>query len=91
MEKDQYDSKLVRCPKLGQQITFSYCRRESGNLPCSRALRCWEQAFPASDYFRGCLTDEQWKMCFEEAPKPKIVSLIELIEQAKKNAQSKEK
>ena len=43
----QHDSKITRCPKLGDEITFSYCLRVAGDLPCPRIIRCWQAAFDA--------------------------------------------
>jgi hypothetical protein len=73
----------IRCPKLGGQITFAYCLKESGKLPCSRIINCWQPYFPVEDYIRKCLTPEDWERCFNQKPKEKISTLLELIEAAK--------
>ena len=86
MERDEFDAQEIRCPKLGHGVAFSYCRREGGKLPCARSLVCWEPRFPAREYFRRILTEEEWGKCFEQPPKPKMVSLLELIERAKRGA-----
>lgn len=83
--REMHDEKEIRCPKLGHQITFSYCRIAENNLPCSHAIQCWEVCLPAREYFRTFLSAEQWDQCFERPPKHKLVSLVELIEQAKRN------
>ncbi|MDD3619833.1 MAG: hypothetical protein RBR09_11405 [Desulfobulbaceae bacterium] len=74
----------IRCPKLGHQIHFSYCRTENAGLPCSRTLQCWYGYFHVEEYLRRELTPEQWSEAFEKPVKPKILSLVELIEQAQK-------
>ncbi len=79
-----YDRLEIRCPKLGHQVTFSYCKREGGDIPCSRAIICWQSFFPVERYFRELLTEEEWKKSFEKDQKPKIPTIIELIEAAKK-------
>lgn len=84
MNVSKFDALEIRCPKLGHQLQFSYCRAEHNNLPCSRSLVCWESRLPAEEFFRNTLTEKQWRNCFEDAPKPKVVSLLELIEKAKK-------
>jgi hypothetical protein len=73
----------IRCPRLGQQISFSYCRRENGGLPCFKALDCWHDHFLVEVHLREELTEEEWKKVFESPPKPKMISLLDLIEQAK--------
>jgi hypothetical protein len=37
---------------------------------------------------RAKLTEEQWDRCFAKTPKEKIVSLVELVEGAKKRKDS---
>ena len=78
------DSFQIRCSKLGHQIHFSYCRKENFGLPCVRILTCWHPYFSVEEYLRHELSDEEWNKVFEEPPKPKALSLAELIEQAQK-------
>jgi hypothetical protein len=73
----------IRCPKLGGQVTFAYCLKEAGALPCSRIINCWHPYFPVEEYLRNRLTSEDWERCFNQNPKEKISTLIELIEAAK--------
>jgi len=48
---------------------------------------CWQPYFDVEARLRAKLTEEQWDRCFGKAPKEKIVSLVELIEAAKKRQQ----
>ena len=80
------DSFQIRCPRLGQQIDFSYCRQENMGLPCFKTLDCWHIHFQVVDYLRMELTGADWKETFEKPPIPKIVSLATLIEKAQKKA-----
>ncbi len=81
----------IRCPKLGHLITFSYCEKEQGTLPCVRALYCWAGHFDVEGYFKERLSEEEWVRAFETPPKPKLVTLLELIEQAKKRGEKGDK
>ena len=74
----------IRCPRLGHLISFTYCRAENRGLPCFKTIDCWFEHFPVQDCLRATLTDPEWAETFENPPKPKILSLVELIEQAKK-------
>ena len=74
----------IRCPRLGQQIHFSYCRQENMGLPCFKTLDCWHIHFQVVDYLRQELADAEWKASFEKPPTPKMVSLAELIAKAQK-------
>lgn len=79
----------IRCPKLGHQIHFSYCRRENFGLPCPRIVLCWHAYFQVEEYLRGELSPEEWRETFEKPVKPKILSLVEMIEQAQKSGANK--
>lgn len=81
-----HDAKEIRCPRLGNQILFAYCRVENLGKPCPRALICWTPFFNASDFFSETMTEEEFNSCFQVQTPPKMVSLIELIEKAKANA-----
>ena len=88
MEDSSYDHLKQRCPKLGGEVTFAYCQQEGGDIPCPRTIGCWQPHFPVESYLQARLTQEQWDRCFKSIPKEKVVSLIELIEAAKKRRQS---
>jgi hypothetical protein len=81
--KTDYDDKMIRCPKLGDEMTFSYCLTEAGDLPCARIITCWQAAFDVIGVLKSFLTPDQWKYFAGVQPKEKVLSLIELIEKAK--------
>ncbi len=74
----------IRCPRLGHQITFGYCRRERGELPCFKTLDCWHHHFDVEGHLRGELDRERWERAFSPPGKTKIMSLLDLIEEAKR-------
>ncbi|MBU2498934.1 MAG: hypothetical protein KKE57_08545 [Proteobacteria bacterium] len=76
---------MIRCPRLGHQITFSYCRSESMGLPCFKILDCWFDQFLVEEYLRKELKPEEWDKVFKRPRKPKVLSLVELIEEAKRS------
>jgi len=73
----------IRCPRLGHMIHFAYCRAENMGLPCFKTLDCWYEHFMVEEHLRQELTAEEWERIFNRTPKTKILSLLELIEQAK--------
>jgi len=83
------DDFTIRCPRLGHQISFSYCRSENLGLPCFKVLDCWFEHFQVEDCLKRTLTAEEWEKAFVKPPKPKVSSLLELIEQAKKRSGEK--
>lgn len=53
-------------------------------LPCFKILDCWFVHFPVEEYLREELTQEEWERAFHKPVRPKVQSLMDLIEQAKK-------
>jgi hypothetical protein len=47
-------------------------------------ITCWQPYFPVEDYLKEKLTPAQWDRLFNQAPKDKVTTLVELIEAAKK-------
>jgi hypothetical protein len=82
-----YEEKQIRCPKLGHQVNFAYCCIEQQELPCARALKCWNSQFDVETHLRERLGPEGFVRCFEHPPPTKIATLIELIEHARNVAE----
>jgi hypothetical protein len=83
---NEYDPLKIRCPRLGHELTFAYCRREAGDLPCHRTILCWQPFFPVEAFMRESLSAEQLDLFSRQDPKNKMATLMELIEQAKARA-----
>ena len=84
MEKS-VDQLERRCPRLGGPISFHYCRTcsDQGSV-CWKILDCWWEYFDVVGYLQECLSPEAFKALATAKPKPKVLSLLELIEQAQK-------
>ena len=80
------ESFQIRCPKLGHQIHFAYCRQENIGLPCPRTLDCWYMHFHVAEHLRQELSDREWHETFEKPQADKMVSLAELIKKAQNQA-----
>jgi hypothetical protein len=74
---------LMRCPRLGHEITLSYCLQESIDLPCSRIVSCWSSVFDIETYLQNELPPDLWQKFINFQPKDKVASIIELIEAAR--------
>ncbi|MBE9546554.1 MAG: hypothetical protein IMF10_03535 [Proteobacteria bacterium] len=85
---EKYDRLEIRCPRLGGEVTFAYCKQESGNLPCPRIITCWRAYIPVEAYLKETLTQEEWNRCFNRPPKGKVDTIFELVEAAKKRKAS---
>lgn len=81
--KKEIKNKLTRCPRLGHEITFSYCLQEAGDLPCIRIMYCWQSAFDVKKLLKETLTSKQWQILNDSPTKDKITNILELIEKAK--------
>ena len=85
-ESVRYDSLQIRCPRLGGEVTFGYCRIEGGELPCLRIIACWQCCIPIAEYLRETLSPDQLERFAKQNPKERIATLVELIEAAKKDS-----
>jgi hypothetical protein len=83
---ERYDTLQIRCPRLGGEVTFAYCRVEGGDIPCMRIIACWQNCLPISGYLRERLSPDQLERFAKQKPKERIVTLVELIEAAKKES-----
>ena len=54
----------IRCPRLGHQIHFHYCRFENKGLPCFKTLDCWYTHFNVEDFLRLELEPKDWEKAF---------------------------
>jgi len=68
---------------LGHEVTFAYCRSPGGKTPCRKALDCWWETFDVEAFLRGQYGDEAIARILAP-PKGKLLSLVELMERAKK-------
>lgn len=74
-----YRDLLMRCPRLGGEVPFSYCEQEAGELPCRQIVRCWEAGFLVETYLRETLTKDEWERFCGQIPQDRITSLIDLV------------
>ena len=77
-----FDKLETRCPRLGGDVPFRYCLKAGHDLPCARALVCWENAFPVREYMTHILTGEEWREAFESPPKRRLDTILEAARRA---------
>ncbi|MCF8081409.1 MAG: hypothetical protein K9K88_19195 [Desulfobacterales bacterium] len=80
-----HDHLTRRCPRLGGMVDFCYCRTlgEDG-LPCFKVLDCWWETFDVVGFFRRNLSESDFQRIAAARPKPKITSILEIVEEAKR-------
>jgi len=77
---------LPRCPRLGHELTFGYCRQETRGKPCRLILDCWWERFDVRAFLQANLPEEamaQVERTGAAPPPSKVLSLVDLIQQAK--------
>ena len=85
---EQEDTKERRCPRLGSVVPLSYCMDVGdGDLPCWKVMDCWWELMDITAYLQQKLPAEDLAKLQQMKPKPKVTSLLEMIEQAKKRTQ----
>ena len=76
-----------RCPRLGGDVAFGYCRTcGENNGPCFKVFDCWWERFDVVAHMKGCLSPEAFGALSASRPQPKVASLVELIRQARERA-----
>lgn len=84
------DDVQIRCPRLGHEIYFKYCRFESNGLPCFKTLDCWYNYFDVHTHLRENMSKEEFEKIFLNTTRPKIHALFDLIQKAKDEKESKD-
>ncbi len=79
-----------RCPRLGGPVFFTYCRsagEKSG--ACFKILDCWWEYFDVVAYMKEKLSAQEFDSLSRKEAPSKVTSLMELIEKARGNMESK--
>ena len=80
-----YDKLSRRCPMLGNDVPFSYCREPAQEIPCRKIFDCWWETVDIKAFIAGNYSREIQE-AIAQPPKPKMLSLIEIIEQASRRS-----
>jgi len=83
---EEHDSLIIRCPQLGGEVPFRYCRTLNEDLPCRRMMVCWEFRIEISKFLTEHYSFEQIERALAPPTKTKtkVETILELIEKAKK-------
>jgi hypothetical protein len=83
MDSNLPDDREQRCRMLGHPVPFRYCRQLPDGRPCRLIIDCWQGRFDVVSLLQRCYTPEEIEAILTP-PKPKLTSIVELIERAKK-------
>ncbi|KMY68730.1 hypothetical protein AAU61_03720 [Desulfocarbo indianensis] len=78
-----FDQVEARCPRMGHQINFGYCRAMDQGLPCSKAIDCFYYSFPVEAYFRRVLKEETFARIFLSQGPGRYESFLKTLSEAK--------
>ena len=81
---EEHDHLIIRCPQLGGEVPFRYCRIVSEDLPCRRIIPCWEFRIEISKFLAEHYSIDQIQRALSLPIKSRVETIIELIEKAKK-------
>lgn len=88
MSLEDHDNQTIYCRMLGHEVPFAYCRQGAGAIPCRKIFDCWYHMFDIQAFMKEHFTEDQINHILSP-PKPKMTTLIELIQQAQENAKKK--
>jgi hypothetical protein len=80
---EEHDALIIRCPQLGGEVPFKYCRTMNEEFPCRRVMVCWEFRLDISNFLSDHYSMDQIQRALAPPTKTRIETILELIEKAK--------
>lgn len=87
---EEHDALVIRCPQLGGEIPFRYCRTVNENLPCRRIVVCWEFRVEISKFLSEHYSVDQIQCALAPSAKSRLDTILEMIEKAKETKEEGE-
>jgi len=81
---EEHDALIIRCPQLGGEVPFRYCRTGNENLPCRRIMVCWEFRVEISRFLGEHYSVDKIQCALAPPTKTRLDTILEIIEKAKK-------
>jgi len=82
---DTYDDRSRRCPMLGHDVTFRYCRSPGADVPCRRIFDCWWETFDVRGFVRSVYGEAMVDRILS-APQDRAATIVAMIEEARRRA-----
>jgi hypothetical protein len=80
----EHDALIIRCPMLGGEVPFHYCRTVNEDLPCRKIIICWEFRIEIGNFLNEHYSLGQMQRALAPPAKTRLDTILELIEEAKK-------
>jgi hypothetical protein len=81
---EEHDGLVIRCPQLGGEVPFRFCRTVHESLPCRRIMACWEFRIEISTFLGEHYSIDQIERALSPPTQTRLDTILELIEKAKK-------
>ncbi len=81
---EEHDRLIIRCPSLGGEVPFRYCRTVNEDLPCRNIILCWELRLEISKFLSEHYSIDQIQRSLSLPTKSRVETIVEMIEKAKK-------
>ncbi len=81
---EEHDALIIRCPQLGGEVPFKYCRTVNEDIPCRRIMVCWEFRIKISEFLGKHYSVDQIERALAPPTKTRLDTILELIEKAKR-------
>jgi hypothetical protein len=81
---EENDSLIIRCPQLGGEVPFRYCRTTNEDFPCRKIIICWEFRLEIGKFLSEHYTVDEIQRALAPPSKSRLETIIELVEKAKK-------
>ncbi len=86
---EEHDHLIIRCPRLGGEVPFRYCRTINEDLPCRSLILCWEFRLETSRFLSEHYSIDQIQRVMSLPTQSRVETIVELIEKAKKIKEEK--
>jgi hypothetical protein len=87
---EKHDALIIRCPMLGGEVPFQYCRTVNEDLPCRKIIICWEFRIEIGRFLNENYSIDQIQQAFAPPTKTRLETILDLIEKAKKTKEEGE-
>ena len=81
---EEHDALIIRCPMLGGEVPFHYCRSVNEDLPCRKIIICWEFTLEVGKFLNEHYSIDEIQRALAPPSKTRVDTILELIEKAKK-------
>lgn len=79
----KYDTLIKRCPSLGGEVPFLYCRQLNVGGPCHRLISCWSERFDIYGYIKEIYTKEEIEKYFMHSGQGRLNNILKELERIK--------